>query len=40
MHSFNELFNKISDDIDAKDIRSSSKTKKEQIKFDYAVFNN
>ena len=37
MHSFNELCKKISHDIDSKDIRSRSRTEKEQIRFDYAV---
>ena len=36
MHSFNELCNKISHDIDSKDIRSRSRTKR-TIRFDYAV---
>ena len=37
MHSFNELCKKISHDIDSKDIRSRSRTEKEQIRFDYAL---
>ena len=37
MHSFNELCKKISHDIDSKDIRTRSRTEKEQIRFDYAV---
>ena len=37
MHSFNELCKKISHEIDSKDIRSRSRTDKEQIRFDYAV---
>ena len=37
MHSFNELCKKISHEIDSKDIRSRSRTEKEQIRFDYAV---
>ena len=37
MHSFNELCKKISHDIDSKEIRTRSRTEKEQIRFDYAV---
>ena len=37
MNSFEELCTKISQDIDAKEIRSRSRTEQEQIRFNYAV---
>ena len=37
MNSFDELCTKISQDIDAKEIRSRSRTEQEQIRFNYAV---
>ena len=37
MNSFEELCNKISQDIDTKEIRSRSRTEQEQIRFNYAV---
>ena len=37
MASFDELCTKISQDIDAKEIRSRSRTEQEQIRFNYAV---
>ncbi|MDA9289024.1 hypothetical protein N9Q07_00850 [Alphaproteobacteria bacterium] len=37
MNSFDELCKKISQDIDAKEIRSRSRTEQEQIRFNYAV---
>ena len=37
MNSFDELCKKISQDIDAKEIRSHSRTEQEQIRFNYAV---
>ena len=39
MNSFDELCTKISQDIDAKEIRSRSRTEQEQIRFNYAVRN-
>ncbi len=37
MNSFNELCKKLSQDIDAKDIRARARTEQEQIRFNYAV---
>ena len=37
MNSFNELCKRISHDIDAKDMRTRSRTEQEQLRFDYAV---
>ena len=37
MNSFNELCKRISHDIDAKDLRTRSRTEQEQLRFDYAV---
>ena len=38
MHSFNELCKKISHEIDSKDIRSRSRTEKEQIVFEFPFY--
>ena len=37
MNSFEELYKKLSQDIDTKDTRARARTEQEQIRFDYAV---
>ena len=37
MNSFEELYKKLSQDIDTKDTRARARTVQEQIRFDYAV---
>ena len=37
MNSFEELYKKLSQDIDTKDTRARARTEQEQIRFNYAV---
>ena len=37
MNSFEELYKKLSQDIDTKDTRARARTEQEQIRFDYAA---